>query len=254
MNKSINNIVTNANIKKGTAHSTFASFSFPPQQKVRSDECEFMQTMEKNYYETWWSSKYPAQRKKSRKNGKNGQKKSTKRWYIALDREGHRRSGRKSRRTQKFTHFLTRPVDYRKSTWLFEARYVNFHGKVSSTEKPTLLPQDFENRISLVDENVIASSSSSSSPSVVIGDDGSASSSSSSSTTSLKDNRVEPDAGRISRGRVRSHKKGRRGRRKMRRKYAQRRKLIQKQFEKQLLQERHHVSKQVSEVFMVQNP
>ena len=220
-----------------------------------------MQTMEKNYYETWWSSKYPVH-KKSRKNGK----KSTKRWYIALDREGHRRSGRKSRRTQKFTHFLTRPVDYRKVPFLFEARYVAFNvedvvvGK-GSTETPTLLPTNFENRISLDGSSGGDSSSSSSSSAsegvvIVIGDSSSSSSSPSSSTSSstLKDNRVEQEHGR-SRGRTRSHKKGRGGRRKMRRKLARRRQLIQKQFEKQLLQQQQHeVSKQVSKVFMVQNP
>lgn len=83
-----------------------------------------MQTMEENYYETWWSSKYPLNKKKKpRKSRKNGKKRSNKRWYIALDREGHRRSGRKSRHTQRFTHFLTRPVDYLKVPFLFEARY-----------------------------------------------------------------------------------------------------------------------------------
>ena len=223
------------------------------QQKVKSDECEFMQTMEKNYYETWWSSKYPLNKKKSRKNNKYN-KKSSKRWYIALDREGHRRSGRKSRRTQKFTHFLTRPVDYRKVPFLFEARYVAA-SKASSpsasssvdTKNPTLLPTDFENRISLE-----SSSSSSSSEGVVIVIDPS-----SSSASSLKDtNRVEPDAElRRPRGRTRSHKKRRGGRRKMRRKLARRRQFLQKQVEKQLLQQqRQEISKQVSQVFMVQNP
>ena len=230
-----------------------------------------MQTMEKNYYETWWSSKYPLNKKKSRKNGK---KTSNKRWYIALDREGHRRSGRKSRRTQKFTHFLTRPVDYLKVPFLFEARYAAFNAKdatkvssssSSSSDTPTLLPTNFENRISLDGSSLSSSglpaSSSSSSSSegvvIVIGDSSNPLSSSSSSSSTLKDsNRVEPDAElRRSRGRTRSHKKRRGGRRKMRRKLARRRQLLQKQVEKQLLQQqRQEISKQVSQVFMVQNP
>ena len=235
-----------------------------------------MQNMEKNYYETWWSSKYPLH-KKSRKNA-NGKKKAAKRWYIALDREGHRRSGRKSRRVQKFTHFLTRPVDWRKVPHLFDSRYIALNvedlgtlggGKSSSTETPTLLPSNFENRISL-DESDDGSSSSSSSSSlsstnsegvmIVIGDSSSSSSfpASSSSSSTLSDNRVEKEAGSrrgSSRGKTRSHRKGRNGGRKMRRKFARRRQLIQKQFEKQLLQqERQEVSKQVSQVFMVQNP
>ena len=236
-----------------------------------------MQNMEKNYYETWWSSKYPLH-KKSRKNS-NGKKKAAKRWYIALDREGHRRSGRKSRRVQKFTHFLTRPVDWRKVPHLFDSRYIALNvedlgtlggGKSSSTETPTLLPSNFENRISLDESDDGSSSSSSSSSSlsstnsegvmIVIGDSSSSSSfpASSSSSSTLSDNRVEKEAGSrrgSSRGKTRSHRKGRNGGRKMRRKFARRRQLIQKQFEKQLLQqERQEVSKQVSQVFMVQNP
>lgn len=92
----------------------------------KSGECEFIQTMGNNHFDTWRSTKYP-KNKKSRKNGKKTSHK--KYWYIAIDGKGHTRSGRRSRHTQKSTQFLARSINYSKDPFLPKSIYAAFSSR-----------------------------------------------------------------------------------------------------------------------------
>ncbi|KAG9467610.1 hypothetical protein GDO78_014616 [Eleutherodactylus coqui] len=81
----------------GTVHGTRQDHSRFVHKKLNR-ECVFREQFEENWYNTYASTLYKHMD-------------SEKQFYVALNKDGSPRDGYRTRRHQKFTHFLPRPVE-----------------------------------------------------------------------------------------------------------------------------------------------